>query len=87
MESTLNNMQSFFPDGIYKPMLVSDPSAPETREVALEGLRLSYALEWRTNCVSNQVVDSLKHPVVVLLPIEIVFPGIRLPHGINSTCP
>jgi hypothetical protein len=55
-------------------VLVIDTPRPVTRQSVLELLRFPNPRKWFTLYFSNQLVDTLNHLLVLLLPVKVIFP-------------
>lgn len=78
------NQQRFIRHRIHKPMLGSDPPRPEPRQVVAQRLRLALALERGAAGLLDQLVDLLDHPLIRILPVQIIFPGLFRPDQLHS---
>jgi hypothetical protein len=55
-------------------VLVIDTPRPIARQSVLELLRFPNPRKWFTLYFSNQLVDTLNHLLVLLLPVKVIFP-------------
>ena len=62
-------------DAVNQPVGVVDAARPKAREVFLEGLGFANALEWVTQAVLDQDIDSLEGFAVLALPVCVIVPG------------
>lgn len=66
-------------DGIDKPVLIVDSSAPESTPFMLQQLWLAYTRKRTPQDVFDQRVDALQYLFVIALPIQIIFPRLLMP--------
>jgi hypothetical protein len=56
------------------PMLIRDSTRPKACEGMFEWFGLAQASEWLALRFTNQFVDALNHPSVLLLPVQVILP-------------
>ena len=79
--ANLENHQVITNNEVHEAMLVSDPSRPRTRGAVLEPPRFTDTCEGIAKGRIDERVDPFEDPAVRLLPVRIVLPSIRVPHG------
>jgi hypothetical protein len=63
-----------------QPMLLIDTPRPTATELMAQRCRLSRSVIGVSDNLFEETVDPLQHLFIVLLPIEIVFPGTEAPN-------
>jgi len=76
MTSTLNNQASIFIDPVDKSVPVINPSAPKSRKILTQGLRLANAFKRAAHDVFYQLVDPFDRFPVFLKPINVLAPSV-----------
>lgn len=56
-------------------MFVGDSTRTKAREGVLEGFRFAHAGEGLALGFANQFVDTINHPSILLLPIQVILPS------------
>src|SRR5574338_605739 len=71
----LRNQQRIPIDPINHAMLIGDAAGPEARQGMFQWFGLADAGEGFALDLAEEVVDALDHPLVLLLPVEVILPG------------
>ena len=76
MISAGDNDDVFIIDRVDKSVFACDPSGPETAQLMSQRLRFSQAVKRVSSDIFDQLIDSLESLFVVVLPVEVIVPGI-----------
>ena len=54
---------------IDKPMLPVNASTPKARQILFQWFRFSDSIEWISHNILDELIDTLDHPLIILLPV------------------